>query len=210
MPEIPAEPVERILVVPTELFHRLGYFQGFSCEIDRYLDELFSPRNISFRPRPEMEHDPSFKQLIPYVVFRHCDAAGRQSVFQYTRGSGQGEGRLHRKRSVGIGGHISAIDVGADGSGNPYEEGMRRELDEEVSIDSPYSPRCVGLINDDVSEVGRVHLGVVHVFDVERPAVHPREIEIIECGFRPVEEILADMEGFETWSQICMKALFSS
>ena len=70
-------PVERILVVPTELFHRLGYFQGFSPEIDRYLGELFSPQNISFRPRPEMEHDPSFKQLIPYVVFRHCDAAGR-------------------------------------------------------------------------------------------------------------------------------------
>ena len=82
-------------------------------------------------------------------------------MFQYTRGSGQGEGRLHRKRSVGIGGHISAVDVGADGSGNPYEEGMRRELDEEVSIDSPYASRCVGLINDDVSEVGRVHLGVV-------------------------------------------------
>ena len=207
---MPDFPVERILVVPAALFHRLGYFQGFSREIDRYLGELFSPQNISFRPRPEMEHDPSFKQLIPYVVFRHSDAAGRQSVFQYTRGSGQGEGRLHRKRSVGIGGHISAIDAGADGSGNPYEEGMRRELDEEVSIDAPYSSRCVGLINDDVSEVGRVHLGVVHVFDVERPAVHPRESEIIECGFRPVEEILADMEGFETWSQICMRALYGN
>ncbi len=207
---MPDFPVERILVVPTELFHRLGYFQGFSPQIDRYLGELFSPQNISFRPRPAMEHDPSFKQLIPYVVFQHWDGAERHSVFQYTRGSGQGEGRLHRKRSVGIGGHISAIDVAADGSGNPYQEGMRRELDEEVSIDTPYTSRCVGLINDDATEVGRVHLGVVHVFDVERPAVHPRETEIIECGFRPVEEILADMEGFETWSQICMKALFGS
>jgi predicted NUDIX family phosphoesterase len=206
---LPESPVERILVVPTELFHRLGYFQGFSPEIDRYLGELFCPENISFRPRPEMEHDPSFKQLIPYVIFRHCDTHGRQSVFQYTRGSGQGEVRLHRKRSVGIGGHISAVDVGADGSGDPYQEGMRRELEEEVSIDTPYTARCVGLINDDISEVGRVHLGVVHIFDVERPAVHPRESEIIECGFRPVEEILADMEVFETWSQICMKALFS-
>ncbi len=56
--------------------------------------------------------------------------------------------------------------------------------------------------------MGRVHLGVVHIFDVEQPAVQPRESEIIECGFRPVEEILADMAGFETWSEICMKALF--
>ena len=199
---------ERVLVVPTAVFHRLGHFQGFTGEVDHYLSELFSPAHISYQPRHEVERDPSFKQLIPYVIFRHRAPDGRQSVFQYTRGSGQGEGRLHRKRSVGIGGHISAVDVGADGSGNPYEEGMRRELDEEVSIDSPYSSRCAGLINDDVSEVGRVHLGVVHVFDVERPAVHPRETEIIECGFRPVEEILADMEGFETWSQICMKALF--
>ena len=215
MSDIPLESaVERILVVPTELFHRLGYFQGFSPEIDRYLGELFSPQNISFRPRPAMEHDPTFKQLIPYVVFLHCDAAGRRSVFQYTRGSGQGEGRLHRKRSVGIGGHISAVDAaqapGTPGRGNPYQEGMRRELDEEVSIETPYAPRCVGLINDDATEVGRVHLGVVHVFDVERPAVQPRESEIIDCGFRPVEEILADMEGFESWSQICMKALFGS
>ena len=206
---MPDCPVENILVVPTELFHRLGYFQGFSPEIDRYLGELFSPRNIAYRPRPEMEQDPSFKQLIPYVIFRHRDESGRQTVFQYTRGAGQGEGRLHRKRSVGIGGHISAIDAGADGNSNPYEEGMRRELDEEVSIDTPYSAQCVGLINDDQSEVGRVHLGVVHIVDVERPAVAPREPDIIECGFRPVEDILADMEGFETWSQICMRALFT-
>ena len=204
MPDIP---VERILVVPTELFRRLGYFQGFSSEMDRYLGELFSPANISFRPRPDMENDPSFKQLIPYVIFRHR-GGDTESVFQYTRGSGQGEGRLHRKRSVGIGGHISAEDVGADGCGNPYEAGMRRELEEEVSIDTPHVLRCVGLINDDQSEVGRVHLGVVHIVDVERPEVHPRESEIIECGFRPVKEILADMDGFETWSQICMKALF--
>ena len=92
--------------------------------------------------------------------------------------------------------------------GNPYEEGMRRELDEEVAIESPYTARCVGLINDDQTEVGSVHLGVVHLFDLERPAVRPREPEIIECGFRPVEAILADMSGFETWSQICMRALF--
>lgn len=207
---MPDYPVEQILVVPTELFHRLGYFQGFSRDMDRYLGELFSPKNISYRPRPEMELDPGFKQLIPYVIFRHRDAEGRQTVFQYTRGAGMGEGRLHRKRSVGIGGHISSVDVGADGSAHPYEEGMRRELDEEVSIDTPCTARCVGLINDDQTEVGRVHLGVVHLMDVERPAVQPRESEIIECGFRPVEEILSDMEGFETWSQICMKALFGT
>lgn len=201
---------ERVLVVPTEVFHRLGHFQGFHGEVDRYLGELLSPRHISYRPRQEVEIDPSFKQLIPYMVFCHRDAGGRQWVFQYTRGAGQGEGRLHRKQSIGIGGHISTVDCRLDGNSNPYQEGLRRELEEEVDLQSPYTSHCVGLINDDQSDVGRVHLGVVHRFDLERPAVHPRESEILECGFRPVEEILTDLSGFETWSQITMQALFGT
>jgi predicted NUDIX family phosphoesterase len=201
-------PTERVLVVPTELFHRLGYFQGFCGDIGRYLNELFDARHASYRTRQEVEQDPSFKQLIPYVIFRHADGEGRESVFQYTRGKGMGEGRLHSKRSVGIGGHISLCDAETGSSNHPYEEGMRRELDEEVRIDTPYTACCVGLINDDQTEVGRVHLGVVHIFDVERPEVYPRETDLLETGFQPVPEIMADLEGFESWSAICLKALF--
>lgn len=196
---------EQVLVVPTAIFHRLGYFQGFSADTSRYLEELLSPEHTSYRPRSEMEQDPSFKQLIPYVIFRHTDAAGAVSVFQYRRGKGQGEQRLHKKRSVGIGGHISSDDSTEI---NAYDEGLRRELAEEVEIDTPYREQCVGLINDDESEVGRVHLGVVHVFDVESPAVRSRETEIIESGFRPVSELLADLDDFESWSRICLEALF--
>ena len=201
--------VEQILVVPTSVFRRLGHFQGFSSAADRYLPELLKPEHVSFRPRSEMEQDPSFKQLIPYCIFRHRSADGTVTVFEYTRGTGQGEGRLHRKRSIGIGGHISADDV-MGGDGNPYLVGMQRELDEEVVIDSPFRQRCVGLINDDETDVGRVHLGIVHVFDVERPAVAPRESELISCGFRPIESLLADTAGFETWSSICLTAIFGN
>jgi predicted NUDIX family phosphoesterase len=115
---------------------------------------------------------------------------------------------------VGIGGHISAADARASrerhDTANLFQEGMRRELEEEVIVETPYAARCVGLINDDQTPVGRVHLGVVHIFDVERPAVRPRENDITQAAFRPVEEILADMEGFETWSVICMRALFEA
>ncbi len=197
---------ERVLVVPTELFHGLGHFQGCNADVDRYLGELLDPKNTTYRPRHEVENDPSFKQLIPYVIFCYSDASAGQSVFQYTRGTGQGEGRLHSKRSVGIGGHISITD--ATGAGGPYDQGMRRELEEEVAINTPYTDHRVGLINDDETEVGRVHLGVVHRFQVERPAVEPRESEIIESGFRPVDELLADLDGFETWSRICLEAMF--
>ncbi len=196
-----------MLVVPTELFHRLGHFQGFSADARQYLGELLAPENTSYRPRGEMEEDPSFKQLIPYCIFRHTDSAGRQTVFAYTRGKGQGEGRLRSKRSVGIGGHISTDDHQAAGQG-AYDEGLRRELDEEVFIETTHRQQCVGLINDDESPVGRVHLGVVHLFDVDEPAVRPRESELIECGFVPVDELLVNLDGFETWSQICLRALF--
>jgi len=107
-------PAERVLVVPTGLLHRLGYFQGFTADVNRYLEELLSTDHVSFRPRPEVEQDPGFKQLIPYVIFCYRDPQGRQTVFQYTRGTGQGEGRLHRKRSIGIGGHISLVDAGVE------------------------------------------------------------------------------------------------
>ena len=197
---------EHVLVVSTAVFRELGYFQGFCGDTGRYLKGLLDPQHTSYRPRAAMEQDPSFKQLIPYVIFRHRDAAGQTTLFQYTRGKGQGEARLHAKRSIGIGGHLSADDAQA---ASAYEEGMRRELDEEVSIDTPYRSQLVGLINDDESEVGKVHLGVVHLVDVERPAVRPRESEIIEAGFRPVAELLADLSRFETWSQICLKALFA-
>lgn len=199
---------ERVLVVPTELFHALGYFQGFTTDVNRYLEELLSPEHTSYRARSEMEEDPSFKQLIPYVIFRHVDEADTEHIFQYTRGKGQGESRLHSKRSVGIGGHISSVDADDNNDLHPYDEGMRRELDEEVIIETDYLEKCVGLINDDETEVGRVHLGVVHIFDVKQPAVRPRESEIVEAGFEPVDQMMADLSGFESWSRICLEALY--
>ncbi|MBN2022356.1 MAG: phosphoesterase [Pirellulales bacterium] len=200
---------ERVLVVPTAVFHRLGHFQGFTRDVDHYLGELLDPRNVSFRSRSEVERDPSFKQLIPYMIFVHGGGPSR-SVFVYTRGTGMGEGRLHRKRSVGVGGHIAAEDTNGEGRGDPFAEGMRRELDEEVILATPYTSRCVGLLNDDETDVGRVHLGLVHLFEVERPAVAAREPDIIESGFQPIEAILADLEGFETWSRISLRALFGA
>ena len=198
---------EQVLVIPTELFHRLGHFQGFCAEVERYLEELLSPEHASYMPRALAEDDPSFKQLIPYVIFRHVDERGVASVFQYRRGKGQGEARLHSKRSVGIGGHISRDDANQRDL-HPYDEGMRRELAEEVLVEGPVRERCVGMINDDQTEVGRVHLGIVHLFDVARPTVRSRETDLLDAGFRPVAELLEQLDQFETWSQITLAALF--
>ena len=200
--------IEQVLVVPAAEFHKVGHFQGVSTDVERYLNHLLTPDLVSYRPRGEMEQDPSFKQLIPYVIFQFDDADGTRWLFQYTRGSGQGESRLHSKRSIGIGGHISREDAGQRGGRNPYQEGMRRELEEEVIIRTAYEDRCVGVINDDETEVGRVHLGIVHVFAVERPEVQPRELEMHDAGFQPLEELRRVRDSMESWSQICLDALY--
>lgn len=199
--------MEHVLVVPTELFRKLGYFQGFSNNVEPYLHTLLQPQHGSYRPRAAMETDPSFKQLIPYVVFRYRDAAGETYVFQYTRGAGQGEKRLHAKVSIGVGGHISSSDRLHEDH-TPYREAMQRELDEEVIIETTFTESIVGMINDDETEVGKVHLGVVHLADVEAPEVRPREADILEAGFRPLAEVRAARDRMESWSRICFDGLF--
>lgn len=193
---------ERVLVIPTLLFHELGYFQGFNGDVRPYLSALLDRGHTLFLPRSDAEDDPSYKQLIPYCLFR-CD--GR--ILHYRRGSGVGEGRLLGKRSVGIGGHISEEDAG--GSEHPYEVGMRREIAEEVEITGNVRDSIFGLINDDLTEVGRVHLGVVHVFELDEPRVIARESSIAEIGFADPEELAAAAGEFETWSQICLTQLVS-
>lgn len=195
--------VEHVMVVPTLLFREIGYFQGFNANPEPYLNTLLDPSYTSYRPRDEVEQDASFKQLIPYCIFRCGD-----ELFHYKRGSTQGEGRLHSKRSIGIGGHISSDDQNQ--SESAYREGMWREIGEEVVLDSNYREECVGLINDDETEVGKVHLGIVHVFHLEAPKVQPREESIIETGFASPADLASDREHFETWSQICLDHLYPS
>jgi predicted NUDIX family phosphoesterase len=86
---------------------------------------------------------------------------------------------------------------------------MRRELEDEVVIGSPFRERCVGLINDDETEVGQVHLGVVHLADVARPDVAPREPEIISAGFLALDRLRTLRDEMESWSRICLDALFA-
>jgi predicted NUDIX family phosphoesterase len=201
---MPQVEIEQVMVVKTELFHYCGHFQGFSDRVDHYLATLLDSKNTCYLPRDQMELDPTYKQLIPYCIFQHVQP-GLIEIFQYRRGSGQGEARLHKKRSVGIGGHISTLD---SDDHSPYRVGMQRELDEEVSIETGYVQEIVGLINDDENEVGRVHLGIVHLITVDEPLVRSRETEIIDSGFQPVDTLLQQLDDFETWSQICLRAIY--
>jgi predicted NUDIX family phosphoesterase len=188
---------EKVLVIPTERFRVAGYFHGFRPADDAYRAAILDPAAFSFRPRYEVETDPSFKQLIPYVVLKCGDL-----LFHYRRGSAGTEKRLEALRSVGIGGHISEAD--ASGSGNSYTIGMMREVSEEVKLNSSFSEKCIGFINDDRTPVGSVHLGVVHVFELESPSAHSREDALADAGFADWRELLRCAEQFETWSQFVL------
>ena len=193
---------ERVLVVPGAELDRLGRFQGFCPEAERYLGALLIPQLMEYRPRSQVEDDPSFKQLIPYVVFRCANA-----VFCYTRGKSQGEARLHHLRSLGVGGHVAEEDARGQKSREAYESALRRELDEEVEVRSPGHVRLAGLINDDSTPVGKVHLGVVHLYELERPEVFPREEGLAAAEFLAIPAIWSLRQEFETWSQICIESL---
>jgi predicted NUDIX family phosphoesterase len=109
-----------------------------------------------------------------------------------------------------VGGHVAESDAEGRRSFEAYEMAMRRELDEEVELGSPGQMRLVGLINDDSTPVGSVHLGVVHLLELDRPEVRPREEGIAEPGFVPISDLAALRGEFETWSQICLDAFLQA
>lgn len=195
---------EHVLVIPEQRLSLLGNFSGFRPFCSDAFAALLNPEFMEFRPRSTVEEDPTFKQLIPYAVLQ-ADVDGQLSVFQYTRGKGQGEKRLHALRSVGIGGHISREDADGD---DLYRSGMMRELTEEMIIETDYEEDLVGFIYDDTSPVGRVHLGVVHRLQLKSPDASNRESELIESGFTPVSDAKTRLDEFETWSQLCLTNLF--
>lgn len=197
---------EHILVIPEPVISELGHVEGFEPDVERYLGPILASDQLSFQPRGPMETDPSFKQLIPYVLLQWTNEDGEVMLFTYTRGGGSGEKRLHAKRSVGIGGHISKEDA-ADGA-DPYTTGMQRELAEEIKLDSGYTETREGLIYDPSNDVGKVHLGVVHRFILESPHVESNEADLAEGGFVMVDELKQDRDRLETWSQLAIDALY--
>lgn len=189
---------EEILVIPRALFDELGSFQGIDTNVDRYLEAILDPKNNFFMDRGEAEEDPSFKQIIPYCLFHHN---GR--YLHYLRGKSGGESRLHAQGSVGIGGHINPIDEREDHLGRAtYLAGVEREIEEELNIVGGHRNRIVGLLNDDSNPVGEVHLGVVHIFDLETDQVTSNEDALAELAFYDAATLKGEMlDRLETWSK---------
>lgn len=201
--------VEQVLVIPEESIAILGDATGFIRHDYQTVNNVLSRHHMRFMERTdELEANPKWKQLIPYLVLTFEDDNEQLWVFNYTRTKQQGEARLHTKRSIGIGGHVNTGDVADDGTGvNPFWAGAKRELDEEVRL---YTPRFTGaahLLYDPSNEVGKVHLGVVVRYHLDAPAVLARERSMANAGFVTLEQLLEEKEQFENWSQLCIEQL---
>jgi predicted NUDIX family phosphoesterase len=198
-----AQPDENVLVVRRSLFDELGSFHGLNFEPGKYLRAILSRGNNFFLPRAQAETDPTHKQIIPYALIAHGD-----TVLHYVRGKKVGEQRLVAKGSIGIGGHMNDTDESLFAwDEQAYRAGVEREVNEEITIESPFEDRIVALLNDDTTEVGRVHLGIVHVFRLAEPRVQKREAMITNLAFLNRAQLLALRGNLETWSQLCVDSL---
>lgn len=197
---------EQILVIERNVIEEVGMFQGLAFDIDRYLSKIFVQGVPRFMPRPQAELDPSYKQIIPYVIMLHDG-----KVLSYVRGKRAGETRLVGNRSIGIGGHINPID--ADNSPlfaylyDNYLTAVQREVSEEVSVETAYTDSIVALLNDDSNDVGSVHLGIVHCWHLNEPNVSKREQMITQMSFMTPDELQQVRDTLETWSQKCLDGL---
>jgi predicted NUDIX family phosphoesterase len=196
-------PQENVLVIKRSLFDELGTFQGLNFEPEKYLEAILSRGSNFFIPRSDAESNPAYKQIIPYALIAFQD-----TILHYVRGKKAGEQRLIAKGSIGIGGHMNETDESLFAMDEQaYRAGVEREVNEEIKIDTPFEDRIVALLNDDSTEVGRVHLGIVHIFKLKEPKVQKREAMITGLTFLTKEELLARRETMETWSQICVDSL---
>ena len=196
---MPAE--ERVLCFKRELFEKLGSFQGLSLEVEKYLGELTGSSNLVYLNRSEAEQDKRYKQLIPYVLLI-C----KERILRYRRGKGGEETRLHGLYSVGIGGHISEEDHGLFSTAVGYHDGMRREVREEVEVDE-VKEATVAVINDDSTEVGQVHFGVVHIMHVANEKIAGRRSGIVGPEFIAIADAVKNAATYESWSRFCLEQL---
>ena len=193
---------EQVLVIERKVLEKAGMFQGLAFDAEHYLNEIFAPGAARFMKRSQAEKDPSYKQLIPYVIMS-CDG----KYLSYVRGRRAGESRLLGLRSIGIGGHINPSDdmpLFNDSFYETYLAAVSREVAEEVAVETEYTNRVAALLNDESNEVGSVHLGIVHHWILKSPKVSRREQMITQMAFMTAAELQEVRDTLETWSGLCL------
>lgn len=183
---------ELVFVVPRSAVPDGAGWYGMRTEgLDDFVEAL--ERDGRYEPRAAMETDPSFKQVIPYLVLRD---GSRYFLMQRTAAGG--DARLHHRFSIGVGGHLNPGDGGILG-------GLRREWDEELVADFYPEFSLVAMLNDDTTQVGAVHLGAVFAADVAGRPVDIRETDKLSGTFAESADVASVVDRMETWSRLCFE-----
>jgi predicted NUDIX family phosphoesterase len=185
---------ERVYVVPrAAVIDEAGWYGLRTDGLDAFVVALEGLGR--YEPRDMMEADPTYKQVIPYLLLRDGER-----LFLMQRTSAGGDARLHGRYSIGVGGHLNPGDGGLLG-------GLRREWAEELVADFVPEFRLVALLNDDTTEVGAVHLGAVYVAEAAGRRVAIRETDKLTGAFATLEEVAAVADRLETWSRLAFEFL---
>jgi predicted NUDIX family phosphoesterase len=197
---------ETIVCLAAPHLDSIGLSEGFSTVDAELHAQLFDCSQLWLGPRPELETNERYRQLVSYVVFRHADA-----VLTYRRTAKGGESRLHGRTSVGVGGHVNAADVACHGGEIDIAETLRRacarEIAEEVQCGDITSLRPVGVIKESVNAVSRVHLGVVVECWLTHRDVRPRDPGLVDLRFVSVADLTHLADEMETWSACLLSYL---
>jgi len=188
---------EQILVVPRKKLFDKQYWQGLNTNT---MDELLQiiQENKEFHPRSKMETDPTYKQIIPYLVFTH-----NKKLFLMQRKASASEQRLKNKYSLGIGGHMRERDLH---NGTSVFSWAQREFHEEVSYNGSLTLQPLGMLNDDSDAVGNVHMGLVLLLtgDTDKIAI---KSELKQGTLVEYDTCRAQYDTLENWSKLVFDAL---
>jgi predicted NUDIX family phosphoesterase len=187
---------ELVLVIPRSVLMLDSGWRGLRTDLMPGPDfETLVAGAGEFRPRGEMERDRSWKQVIPYLVLRDGPR-----YFLMRRTKAGGDSRLHDLWSIGVGGHVNPGDGGLAG-------GLRREWREEVRAVFEPEFELLGLLNDDSTDVGSVHVGAVYVADARGRAVTIRETEKLSGAFTEPSQVAGVVDRMESWSSLVFEHL---
>jgi predicted NUDIX family phosphoesterase len=184
---------EQVLCVRREDIFPDGAWHGFVSDRLEERQAVIREHHF-FMARAKVEDDPNYQQIIPYVVFRHGDR-----YFLTHRLRASSEKRLRKQYSLGLGGHINPGDLEA---GDPIQDGLKREWEEEVVYDGSFETKLIGLLNDESSPVSKVHLGVVFLVDGTSPNIAIRETDKLAGELLTLDEMRIYYLGMESWSQM--------
>jgi len=184
---------EQVLVIKSDIIFNPpaggGKWQGLKTDnLDYYIDLI--KKNCEFKRRGDMENDPSFKQIIPYIIFNYKD---KYFLYRYLKKAG--EQRLKNDYIIGVGGHINQIDLNS--GGDILEAGMDREWSEEIDYKGKLDKKLIGILNDSRRPVESVHLGLVYLFRGDNPDILVRETDKLKGELVNIEELRKKVEGIE-------------